>query len=81
MITFLCVSVCLALYANHKTSQKEKLIYSEQYSLAISVANIKLKDPGRVLSLRSPSDYSILLASVCGYLIIRLRSGEYDVFV
>lgn len=76
MIFFLHVSFCLALYTNQKTSQKEKLIYFEQYSLSISVANSKLEDPGRVFSLKSPSDYSIFLAIICGYLIIRLQSAK-----
>lgn len=63
---FLHVSVCLALYTNQKTSQEEKLIYSEQYSLAISVANTELEDPGRVFSLKSPSDYSIFFSNYLG---------------
>lgn len=54
--------------------KKSCLILSS--TLAISTDNIKLEDPERIFSLRSPSDYSTLLPSVCGYLIIKLQSSE-----
>lgn len=58
-------SVCLfALsFIQIRNLAKKKSWFILSSTLAISIANIKSEDPGKIFSLRSPSGYSILLAS------------------